>query len=120
MFNSAAVARSLAVHCSGVSARAKKLNTGCPALISRPAAGPKAEQKRAAEERERSGARHTSHETSRFLRGDRIDPRRIDGSERVADLIDGSFLVSASYMARSEPRGKRPRHSPKGVFAWCI
>src|SRR5438067_536526 len=57
------------------------------------AAGPKAEQKRAAEERERSGARHTSHETSRFLRGDRIDPRRIDGSERVADLIDGSFLA---------------------------
>jgi deoxyhypusine synthase len=57
------------------------------------AAGPKADQKRAAEERERSGARHTSHETSRFLRGDRIEPRRIDGSERVADLIDGTFLA---------------------------
>ena len=57
------------------------------------AAGPKADQKRAAEERERSGVRHTSHETSRFLRGDRIDPRRIDGSERVADLIDGTFLA---------------------------
>ena len=57
------------------------------------AAGPKAQQKQAAEERERSGVRHTSHETSRFLRGDRIDPRRIDGSERVADLIDGSFLA---------------------------
>ena len=57
------------------------------------AAGPKAEQKRAAEERERSGARHTSHETSRFLRGDRINPRRIDGSERVADLIDSAFLA---------------------------
>ena len=57
------------------------------------ASGPKAEQKRAAEERERAGARHTSHETSRFLRGDRIDPRRIDGSERVADLIDGTFLA---------------------------
>jgi len=57
------------------------------------AAGPKAEQKRAAEERERSGVRHTSHQASRFLRGDRIDPRRIDGSERVADLIDGSFLA---------------------------
>jgi deoxyhypusine synthase len=56
-------------------------------------AGPKADQKRAAEERERSGVRHTSHEASRFLRGDRIDPRRIDGSERVADLIDGSFLA---------------------------
>src|SRR5437868_12599108 len=57
------------------------------------AAGPKADQKRAAEERERSGVRHTSHETSRFLSGDRIEPRRIDGSERVADLIDGSFLA---------------------------
>jgi len=57
------------------------------------AAGPKAKQKRAAEERERSGERHTAHETSRFLRGDRIDPRRIDGSERVAELIDGTFLA---------------------------
>jgi len=57
------------------------------------AAGPKADQRRAAEQRERSGERHTSHETSRFLRGDRIDPRRIDGSERVADLIDGTFLA---------------------------
>jgi len=57
------------------------------------AAGPKAEQKRAAEERERSGARHTSQERSKFLHGDRIDPRRIDGSERVADLIDGTFLA---------------------------
>jgi deoxyhypusine synthase len=57
------------------------------------AAGPKAEQKRAAEDRERSGVRHTSHETSRFLRGDRIEPRRIDGSERIADLIDGTFLA---------------------------
>jgi deoxyhypusine synthase len=57
------------------------------------AAGPKATQKRAAEERERSGERHTAHGTSRFLRGDRIDPRRIDGSERVADLIDGTFLA---------------------------
>jgi len=57
------------------------------------AAGPKAAQKRAAEERERSGEPHTAHETSRFLRGDRIDPRRIDGTERVADLIDGTFLA---------------------------
>ena len=57
------------------------------------AAGPKADQKRAAEERERAGVRHTAHEASRFLRGDRIDPRRIDGSERVADLIDGTFLA---------------------------
>src|SRR5665213_908174 len=57
------------------------------------AAGPKAQQKQAAEERERAGAAHTSHEKSRFLRGQRIDPRRIDGSESVADLIDGTFLA---------------------------
>jgi deoxyhypusine synthase len=57
------------------------------------ASGPKASQKQAAEERERAGAAHTSHEKSRFLRGQRIDPRRIDGSETVADLIDGTFLA---------------------------
>ena len=78
------------------------------------AAGPKAEQKRAAEEREfaagqvpgasnRHGApggrlpageqQHTSHERSRFLQGKRIDPRPIDGTETAADLIDNSFLA---------------------------
>jgi deoxyhypusine synthase len=57
------------------------------------AAGPKAQQKQAAEERERAGAAHTSHEKSRFLRGQRIDPRRIDGKETVVDLIDGTFLA---------------------------
>jgi len=57
------------------------------------AAGPKAEQKRAAEERERAGAQHTSHEGSRFLRGQRIDPRRIDGTETVQELIEGTFLA---------------------------
>src|SRR5687768_1879813 len=57
------------------------------------AAGPKAEQKRAAEERERAGRAHTSHETSRYLRGDRIEPKRIDGSETAAELIDGTFLA---------------------------
>src|SRR5262245_25046826 len=57
------------------------------------AAGPKAEQKRAAEEREQAGEQHTSHETSRFLRGQRIDPRRIDGTETVKDLIEGTFLA---------------------------
>jgi deoxyhypusine synthase len=57
------------------------------------AAGPKAQQKQAAEERERAGAAHTSHEKSRFLRGERIDPRRIDGRETVVDLIEGTFLA---------------------------
>ena len=40
------------------------------------------EQKRAAEERERAGAQHTSHEKSKFLRGERIDPRRSTAPRR--------------------------------------
>jgi deoxyhypusine synthase len=57
------------------------------------AAGNKSQQKRAAEERESAGAEHTSHEGSRFLQGGRIMPRRIDGTETAADLIDGTFLA---------------------------
>ncbi len=57
------------------------------------AAGPKGEQKRAAEERERAGARHTSHERSKFLRGERIEPTPINGTETTADLIDNAFLA---------------------------
>jgi deoxyhypusine synthase len=57
------------------------------------ASGPKAQQKQAAEERERAGAAHTSHEKSRFLRGQRIDPHRIDGKESIVDLIEGTFLA---------------------------
>jgi deoxyhypusine synthase len=57
------------------------------------AAGPKAHQKRAAEEREKAGQKHTSHETSRFLRGESISPRGINGSETAADLIDSAFLA---------------------------
>jgi deoxyhypusine synthase len=57
------------------------------------AAGPKAQQKRAAEARERAGQQHTAHEKSKYLRGDRIDPRPIDGRESAADLIDNAFLA---------------------------
>ena len=57
------------------------------------AAGPKAAQKLAAEHREQTGQRHTSHEASKFLRGDRIEPRAIDGRENAADLIDNAFLA---------------------------
>ncbi|MEO8563131.1 MAG: deoxyhypusine synthase [bacterium] len=57
------------------------------------AAGPKASQKLAAEQREQAGAAHTAHEGSRWLQGGRIEPRRIDGSESAADLIDGTFLA---------------------------
>ena len=57
------------------------------------AAGNKSEQKRAAEHRERSGAAHTAHEGSKWLQGGRIEPRRIDGTESAADLIDSTFLA---------------------------
>ena len=57
------------------------------------AAGPKAQQKLAAEEREKRGVKHTAHEASRFLKGQRIDPRRIDGKETVAELIEGTYLA---------------------------
>ncbi len=57
------------------------------------AGGPKATQKRAAEEREQKGHGARAGGGNRFLRGQRIDPRRIDGSETVADLIEGTFLA---------------------------
>ena len=57
------------------------------------AAGNKTEQKRAAEDRERAGEAHTAHDGSKFLQGGKIAPRRIDGSESAADLIDGTFLA---------------------------
>ena len=57
------------------------------------AAGNKSEQKRAAEQREHKGEQHTAHETSKFLQGGRIEPRRIDGTESAADLIDNTFLA---------------------------
>src|ERR687896_113090 len=65
------------------------------------AAGPKAEQKRAAEERERAGRQHTSHETSRYLRGDRIDPKRIDGTflaYNAARLREASQLLTTKML----------------------
>src|ERR671933_277385 len=57
------------------------------------AAAPKAAQKRQAEARKRGEVPHTPHERSRFLRGQRIDPRRIDGRESVPELIEGTFLA---------------------------
>ena len=64
-----------------------------PAAKRASAAGPKAAQKQAAEERERSGTRHTAQETSRYLKGDRIEPTPIRGTESAADLIDNAFLA---------------------------
>jgi len=54
--------------------------------------GAKAKQKLAAEQREKSGASAT-HAKSKFLRGDRIEPKAITGAESAADLIDNAFLA---------------------------
>jgi deoxyhypusine synthase len=61
-------------------------------------AGHNAKRKQVAEEREREGlsrSTHTSplHGRSKFLRGERIEPRSIDGKESAADLIDTAFLA---------------------------
>jgi deoxyhypusine synthase len=55
------------------------------------AAGPKAVQKKAAEAREAAGRKHVAAGASRFLRGARILPRRIDGTETVEQLVDTVF-----------------------------
>src|SRR6476469_8418019 len=57
------------------------------------AAGPKGAQKAAAEERERAGAKHEADEKSKYLRGPRIEPAAISGTETAADLIDNAFLA---------------------------
>jgi deoxyhypusine synthase len=57
------------------------------------AAGPKGAQKAAAEERERAGAKHEAREKSKYLRGPRIEPTAISGTETAADLIDNAFLA---------------------------
>src|SRR5256885_1544136 len=71
------------------------------------AAGPKAQQKLAAEQREKRGQQHTAHETSRFLRGQRIDPRRIDGKETVAELIEGTYLAYNAARLREDRKSTR-------------
>jgi deoxyhypusine synthase len=55
------------------------------------AAGNKSEQKRAAEAREATSAKVETKAKSSFLRGRKIDPRKLDGRETVVDLVDGAF-----------------------------
>ncbi|MGQ0714962.1 MAG: homospermidine biosynthesis protein [Gemmatimonadaceae bacterium] len=57
------------------------------------AAGPKAEQKRAAEAREAAEHAHRSVSRSRFLAGEAISPHPITGRETAAELIDSAFLA---------------------------
>jgi deoxyhypusine synthase len=61
-------------------------------------AGHNAVRKQVAEQRERESESRSTHTSpmqgrSRFLRGDRIEPRPIDGQESAADLIDNAFLA---------------------------
>ncbi len=55
------------------------------------AAGNKAEQKRAAEQREAKSHKVGTRAVSPLLRGRKIDPRKLDGRETVVDLVDGAF-----------------------------
>ena len=64
------------------------------------AAGPKGAQKRAAEAREASGTKHVAAETSRYLRGAKIAPRKIDGTESVVQLVEGTFQAYNSGRLR--------------------
>ena len=59
------------------------------------AGGDKAEQKRRAEQREaksaKAGAKVGTKAQSSFLRGKKIDPRKLDGTESVVQLVEGAF-----------------------------
>lgn len=56
------------------------------------AAGNKSSQKKAAERREAKGAKKViTKATSPFLRGRKIDPRKIDGTETVVQLVEQCF-----------------------------
>ena len=57
------------------------------------AAGPKAEQKRAAEAREAGKGGHSKGARSRCLAGQAISPPPITGRETAAELIDSAFLA---------------------------
>ncbi len=55
------------------------------------AAGDKAAQKRAAEARESKSPKVGTKAQSTFLRGKKIDPRKLDGTETVVQLVEGAF-----------------------------
>ena len=55
------------------------------------AAGNKSAQKRAAEAREAKSPKVGTKAQSTFLRGKKIDPRKLDGTETVVQLVEGAF-----------------------------
>jgi deoxyhypusine synthase len=69
--------------------KASRHGTG---TIARPsAAGNKSAQKKAAEQREAKSPKVGTKTVSAFLRGKRIEPRKIDGRETVVQLVEGTF-----------------------------
>ena len=64
------------------------------------AAGDKSQQKKAAEQRESKGASPKAGARNSFLRGARINPRVIDGTESVVQLVEGTFLAYNSARLR--------------------
>ncbi|MBM3906484.1 MAG: deoxyhypusine synthase [Gemmatimonadetes bacterium] len=64
------------------------------------AAGDKSKQKKAAERREAQGAPRQGRARNPFLRGARILPRRIDGTETVVQLVEGTFQAYNSGRLR--------------------
>jgi deoxyhypusine synthase len=63
-------------------------------------AGDKSKQKKAAERREARGSKVATTPRNRFLRGARIMPRKIDGTENVVQLIEGTFQAYNSGRLR--------------------
>jgi len=70
--------------------KASRHGTGA-AKATASAAGDKAAQKRAAEARESKSPKVGTKAQSTFLRGKKIDPRKLDGTETVVQLVEGAF-----------------------------
>ena len=64
------------------------------------AAGDKSRQKRAAERREAKGGAAVTKARTPFLRGAAINPRVIDGTETVVQLVEGTFQAYNSGRLR--------------------
>jgi deoxyhypusine synthase len=71
--------------------KASRHGTGSKAGPRASAAGNKSAQKKAAEHREAKSPKVGTKAVSPFLRGKRIEPRKIDGRETVVQLVEGTF-----------------------------
>ena len=67
-------------------------------------AGSKSKQKKAAEQREAKSVKVATRPQNRFLRGARIMPRKIDGTESVVQLVEGTFQAYNSGRLREACR----------------